>query len=57
LSAEQLQYIPKVIPLRMYGDYIYHVWDKLSEHVKADPDVQTYHCDEHYISVTTDANQ
>ena len=29
LSAEQLQYIPKVILLRMCGDYIDHVWDKL----------------------------
>ncbi|KYN22256.1 hypothetical protein ALC57_05341 [Trachymyrmex cornetzi] len=49
LSAEQLQYIPKVILLRVYGDYIEHVWDKLREHVKADSEVRTYRrCDEHY---------
>ncbi|KYN31615.1 Nuclear pore complex protein Nup98-Nup96 [Trachymyrmex septentrionalis] len=35
LSAEQLQYIPKVVLLRVYGDYIEHVWDQLPEHVKA----------------------
>ena len=49
LSVEQLQYIPKVVLLRMYGDYIEHVWDKLLEHVKADSEVRTYRrCDEHY---------
>ena len=49
LSAEQLQYIPKIVFLRVYDDYIDHVWDKLSEHVKADPEVRTYRrCNEHY---------
>jgi len=48
LSIEQLQYIPKVILLRMYGDYIEHVWDKLPEHVKADSEVRTYRRYEHY---------
>ena len=49
LNAEQLQYIPKVVLLRVYGDYIDYVWDKLPEHVKADSEVQTYRrCDEHY---------
>ncbi|KYN38084.1 hypothetical protein ALC56_07543 [Trachymyrmex septentrionalis] len=38
LSAEQLQYIPKVVLLRVYGDYIEHVWDQLLEHMKADSD-------------------
>jgi len=34
LSAEQLQYIPKIILLRVYyGDYIEHVWDKLPEFI------------------------
>ena len=48
LSAE-LQYIPKVVLLCVYGEYIEHVWDKFSEHVKADSEVQTYRrCDEHY---------
>ncbi|KYQ58515.1 hypothetical protein ALC60_02489 [Trachymyrmex zeteki] len=42
LSAEQLKYIPKVILLRVYGDYIDHVWDKLPEHVKMDSEVRTY---------------
>jgi len=47
LSAEQLQYISKVVLLRVYNDYIEHVWDKL--HVKADSEVRTYRrCDEHY---------
>ncbi|KYN30172.1 hypothetical protein ALC57_00368 [Trachymyrmex cornetzi] len=46
LSTEQLQYIPKVVLLRVYGDYIEHVWHKLLEHVKAD-EVRTYRrCDE-----------
>jgi len=48
-SVEQLQYIPKVILLRVYGDYIEHVWDKLPEYMKADSEVRTYRrCDEHY---------
>ncbi|EGI58682.1 hypothetical protein G5I_13200 [Acromyrmex echinatior] len=49
LNAEQLQYIPKVVLLYVYGDYIDYVWDKLPEHVKADSEVRTYRrCDEHY---------
>ncbi|KAL6256705.1 hypothetical protein P5V15_011632 [Pogonomyrmex californicus] len=49
LRAEQLQYIPKIILLRMCGDYIDHVWDKLPEHIKADLEVQIYRrCVEHY---------
>ncbi|EGI66704.1 hypothetical protein G5I_04752 [Acromyrmex echinatior] len=31
LTAEQLKYIPKVVLLRVYGEYIEHIWDKLSE--------------------------
>ena len=42
LSAEQLQYIPKVVLLRVYGDYIEHIWDKLPEHVKSDSEVRIY---------------
>ncbi|KAG5339162.1 PZRN4 protein, partial [Acromyrmex charruanus] len=45
LSAEQLQYILKVEFLRLYGDYIDYVWDKLPEHM-TDSEVQT--CDKHY---------
>ncbi|KYQ48233.1 hypothetical protein ALC60_12728 [Trachymyrmex zeteki] len=49
LSAEQLQYILKVILLRVYGDYIDYVWDKLPEHVKVDSEVRTYRrCNVHY---------
>jgi len=49
LSVEQLQYIPKVVLLRVYGDYIEHIWDKLPEYVKADSEVRIYRrCDEHY---------
>ncbi|KYQ48102.1 hypothetical protein ALC60_12864 [Trachymyrmex zeteki] len=40
LSAEQLQYIPKVVLLCVYGDYIDHEWDKLPEHVKTDSEVR-----------------
>jgi len=39
-SVEQLQHIPKVILLRVYGDYIEHVWDKLPEYMKADSEVR-----------------
>jgi len=28
LNAKQLQYIPKIVLLRVYGDYIDYVWDK-----------------------------
>ena len=31
LNVEQLQYIPKVVLLRVYGDYIEYIWDKLPE--------------------------
>ncbi|KYQ57306.1 hypothetical protein ALC60_03735, partial [Trachymyrmex zeteki] len=48
LSAEQLQYIPKIVLLRVYG-YIDHVWVKLPEHVKADSEIRTYRrCGKHY---------
>ncbi|KYN41963.1 hypothetical protein ALC56_03614 [Trachymyrmex septentrionalis] len=48
LSDEKLQYIPKVVLLRVYGDYIEYVWDKLPEQVKADSEVRTYRrYDEH----------
>ncbi|KYN17768.1 hypothetical protein ALC57_09938 [Trachymyrmex cornetzi] len=36
LSAEQLQYIPKIVLLRMYGDYIDYVWNKLPGHLKVE---------------------
>ncbi|EZA53529.1 hypothetical protein X777_06962 [Ooceraea biroi] len=49
LTAEQLQFVPKIILLRECEDYIEHVWNKLPEHIKVDVDVQTYRrCYEHY---------
>jgi len=49
LSAEQLQYVPKVVLLRVYDDYIDHVWDKLPEYVKVDPEIRTCRrWNEHY---------
>lgn len=49
LSAEQLEFVPKTVLLRVCGDYIHHVWDKLPEHIKSDLEVQTYRrCYEHY---------
>ena len=42
LSAEQLQYIPKIALLRVYDDYIEHVWDKLPRHAKTDSEVRAY---------------
>ena len=49
LSAEQLQFVPKIVLLRECGNYIEHMWDKLPEHIKIDPEVQSYRrCNEHY---------
>ncbi|KYM96049.1 hypothetical protein ALC62_13299 [Cyphomyrmex costatus] len=49
LNAEQLQYIPKIVLLQVYGDYIDHVWDRLPEHIRADSEVQRYRrCLKHY---------
>jgi len=47
-NVEQLQYIPKIVLLRVYGN-IEHVWDKLPEYMKTDSEVRIYRrCDEHY---------
>jgi hypothetical protein len=49
LSVEQLQFVPKAVLLRMCGDHVHYVWEKLPEHIKADSEVQTYRrCYEHY---------
>ncbi|KYN01706.1 hypothetical protein ALC62_07535 [Cyphomyrmex costatus] len=49
LSAEHLQYIPKIVLLQVCGDYIDYVWDKLPEHIRADSEVQRYRrCLKHY---------
>ena len=49
LSKEELEYVPKVILLQNFGRYIEHLWDKLPEHLKADPEVRGYRrCLQHY---------
>ena len=49
LSADELQYVPKVILLKKFGHYVEHLWNKLPSHIKADPEVRGYRrCDEHY---------
>ncbi|KYN27532.1 hypothetical protein ALC57_03078 [Trachymyrmex cornetzi] len=45
LSAEQLQYILKVVLLCVYDDYIDYVWNKLPGHLKVDSEVRTYQHD------------
>lgn len=49
LTAEQLEYIPKVVLLREFYNCIHYLWDKLPEHIKADSEVQQYRqCRKHY---------
>src|SRR5580765_1342607 len=49
LTAEQLQFIPKIVLLRNFGAYVGRLWDKLPEHIKADSEIQQYrHCTQHY---------
>ncbi|KYM86191.1 hypothetical protein ALC53_04158 [Atta colombica] len=48
LSVEQLQYISKVVLLRVYGDYIEHIWNKLPENRR---DIR-WTCREHDIAYT-----
>jgi len=42
LTAEQLQYIPKPVLLRVCGHYVHYLWDRLPEHLKADSEIQQY---------------
>jgi len=42
LTAEQLQYIPKLVLLRVCGHYVHYLWDNLPEHIKADSDIQQH---------------
>lgn len=42
LTAEQLQYIPKILLLRNFGSYVELLWDKLPEHIKTDSEIQQY---------------
>ena len=49
LTTEQLKYIPKVVLLQEFHNYIDHLWDRLPEHIKADSEVQQYRrCLKHY---------
>jgi len=43
LSVEQLQYIPKIVLLHVYGDYIDYMWNKLPEHMKVYLELRIYH--------------
>ena len=48
-TAEQLQYIPKIIILQEFVNYVELLWDRLPEHLKMDPEVQRcLPCIEHY---------
>jgi len=42
LTAEDLQYIPKPVLLRVCGHYVHYLWDRLPEHLKADSKIQQY---------------
>lgn len=53
LTVEQLQFIPKIILLRKFGNHIDYLWDKLPEYIKKDPEVCSYRrCLKHYNQVT-----
>ncbi|EZA48028.1 hypothetical protein X777_14449 [Ooceraea biroi] len=42
-------YVPKIILLQQYGDYIERLWDRLPEHLRLDPEVRRYRrCIAHY---------
>ena len=50
LTADQLKYIPKIILLRQFYNYIDYLWDRLPDHIKADLEIQQYRrCLKHYI--------
>ncbi|KYN05740.1 hypothetical protein ALC62_03326 [Cyphomyrmex costatus] len=49
LTAEELEYIPKIILLREFKNYIDRLWDRLPEYIKADSEVQQHRrCLKHY---------
>lgn len=49
LTADQLKYIPKIILLRQFYNYIDYLWDRLPDHIKADLEIQQYRrCLKHY---------
>ncbi|KYN11797.1 hypothetical protein ALC57_16044 [Trachymyrmex cornetzi] len=39
-TAEQLQYIPKILLLQEFENYVEILWDRLPNHLKTDPEVQ-----------------
>lgn len=48
-TAEELEYVPKILLLRDYADEVGIIWDRLPAHIKADPEVQSYRrCLKHY---------
>ncbi|KYM95357.1 hypothetical protein ALC62_13997 [Cyphomyrmex costatus] len=49
LTAEELKYIPKIILLREFKNYIDRLWDRLPEYIKSDSEVQKHcRCLKHY---------
>ncbi|KYN28559.1 hypothetical protein ALC57_02017 [Trachymyrmex cornetzi] len=42
-TAEQLQYIPKILLLQEFENYEEILWDRLPNHLKTDPEVQRCH--------------
>jgi len=60
LIAKELEYIPKIILLQKFKNYIDQLWDKLSEHIKADSEVQQHrrclkHCE--FTSLRTSVDE
>ncbi|KYQ47381.1 hypothetical protein ALC60_13599 [Trachymyrmex zeteki] len=49
LTSKELEYIPKIIMLREFENFIDVLWDRLPEHIRADSEVQRYcRCLKHY---------
>ncbi|KYQ56629.1 hypothetical protein ALC60_04437 [Trachymyrmex zeteki] len=49
LTSKELEYIPKIILLREFENFIDVLWDRLPEHIRADSEVQRYRrCLKHY---------
>ena len=42
LIAKELEYIPKIILLQKFKNYVDQLWDRLLEHIKADSEVQQH---------------
>ncbi|XP_067208793.1 uncharacterized protein [Linepithema humile] len=49
LSAEALEFVPKVLLVSKFARFVDQVWEKLPEHIRADPEVRGYRrCKEHH---------